>query len=189
MNVIHKITYYDEATFRYITEYRNNHGQLHREIGPAIEYSDGDYEWYMDGRLHNLNGYARCLKNAQTTYLEYYVYGKRYNSIEDYYNFVHKNNKIKVKQNIRKVKFKKILQLLTTLTITNIYNINSEDKSIIDNNKIEQITKKYNDYLEIWDITTEEYKSIQVVELSINNHYIHYNNNKYKILNMISHDE
>ena len=36
----------------------NEDGELHREDGPAIEYADGDKEWYINGKLHRENGPA-----------------------------------------------------------------------------------------------------------------------------------
>ena len=33
-------------------------GKLHREDGPAIEYSNGDKEWYLNGVLHQEDGPA-----------------------------------------------------------------------------------------------------------------------------------
>jgi hypothetical protein len=36
--------------------YRN--GKLHREDGPAIEYSNGDKEWYVMGKRHREDGPA-----------------------------------------------------------------------------------------------------------------------------------
>ena len=38
--------------------YYNSLGQLHREYGPAVEYSDGDREWWQNGQLHRLDGPA-----------------------------------------------------------------------------------------------------------------------------------
>ena len=35
--------------------YHNALGQLHREYGPAIEYSDGSEFWYQNGQLHRLD--------------------------------------------------------------------------------------------------------------------------------------
>ena len=29
--------------------YRNSHGQLHRQHGPAIEWADGTRRWYLNG--------------------------------------------------------------------------------------------------------------------------------------------
>jgi hypothetical protein len=31
---------------------------LHREDGPAVEYSNGERAWYVDGKLHRLDGPA-----------------------------------------------------------------------------------------------------------------------------------
>jgi len=33
-------------------------GKLHREDGPAMEYSNGDKSWYTNGKLHRLDGPA-----------------------------------------------------------------------------------------------------------------------------------
>jgi hypothetical protein len=35
-----------------------NSGVWHREDGPAVEYSYGDKEWYINGKLHRKNGPA-----------------------------------------------------------------------------------------------------------------------------------
>jgi hypothetical protein len=32
--------------------------ELHREDGPALEYSDGDKEWWINGNLHREDGPA-----------------------------------------------------------------------------------------------------------------------------------
>ena len=34
-------------------------GQLHREDGPAIEYTCGTKSWYLDGKLHREDGPAK----------------------------------------------------------------------------------------------------------------------------------
>ncbi len=31
-------------------EYRNANGQLHREDDPAIEFTNGNKEWYINGK-------------------------------------------------------------------------------------------------------------------------------------------
>jgi len=49
MNEIIKTKYSDRV------EYTLN-GKLHREDGPAIEYADGDKEWYLYGLLHREDG-------------------------------------------------------------------------------------------------------------------------------------
>lgn len=36
--------------------WRNEKGQLHREDGPAIEWSDGDWEWRLNGKRHRICG-------------------------------------------------------------------------------------------------------------------------------------
>ena len=33
-------------------------GKIHREDGPAFEWSDGDKEWYLNGKLHREDGPA-----------------------------------------------------------------------------------------------------------------------------------
>ena len=38
--------------------WRNKEGELHRIDGPAIEYGDGDKEWYKMGKLHRIDGHA-----------------------------------------------------------------------------------------------------------------------------------
>ena len=39
-------------------EYRNDKGLLHRSNGPAIEYSNGSKEWYINGKFHREDGPA-----------------------------------------------------------------------------------------------------------------------------------
>jgi hypothetical protein len=34
------------------TEYYNEKGQLHRIDGPAVEYVDGEKQWWVNGKLH-----------------------------------------------------------------------------------------------------------------------------------------
>ena len=38
--------------------YRNSHDQIHRRLGPAIEYPDGTRMWYLDGQRHRTTGPA-----------------------------------------------------------------------------------------------------------------------------------
>ena len=33
-----------------IKHWRNKKGQIHRENGPAVEYSDGHKEWWLNGK-------------------------------------------------------------------------------------------------------------------------------------------
>lgn len=39
-------------------------GKLHREDGPAVEFSNGTKEWYLKGKLHRENGPAIEYKNG-----------------------------------------------------------------------------------------------------------------------------
>ena len=39
-------------------EYRLPNGDLHREDGPAVEYSNGGKQWYINGKLHREDGPA-----------------------------------------------------------------------------------------------------------------------------------
>ena len=45
--------------------YYNSAGQLHRENGPAVEWTDGDKLWYQNGQLHRTDGPA--VENADGT--------------------------------------------------------------------------------------------------------------------------
>ena len=36
----------------------------HKEDGPAVEFSDGDKEWWLNGKLHRKNGPAVELNNG-----------------------------------------------------------------------------------------------------------------------------
>ena len=47
-----KIVKNDEGIFYY------KDGKLHRKDGPAIEYPNGDKEWYLNGELHREDGPA-----------------------------------------------------------------------------------------------------------------------------------
>lgn len=50
-------------------------GKLHREDGPAIEYSDGGKAWYMNGKLHRDNGPAVEYANGEKSW---YYRGQRF---------------------------------------------------------------------------------------------------------------
>ena len=39
--------------FKDSVRYSNENNQRHREDGPAIEYSNGDKEWYLNGKIKN----------------------------------------------------------------------------------------------------------------------------------------
>ena len=56
-----------------IKYWRNNSGDLHREDGPAIEYTDGSSSWYINGKLHRDDGPALDYSNG---YKGWYKNGK-----------------------------------------------------------------------------------------------------------------
>jgi hypothetical protein len=53
----------------------DENGLLHREDGPAVEYSNGSKVWYKNGRLHREDGPAIEWADGKK---EWWVYGKRY---------------------------------------------------------------------------------------------------------------
>ena len=56
-------------------------GKLHREDGPAVEYTNGDNYWYLNGKLHREDGPAVEYING---YKEWYLNGVKYS--EEEYN-------------------------------------------------------------------------------------------------------
>jgi hypothetical protein len=48
---------------------------IHREDGPAVEYPNGDKEWYEDGCLHRLDGPAVEFANGNG---EWWINGQWY---------------------------------------------------------------------------------------------------------------
>ena len=63
------------------TEWRNDEGRRHRLDGPAIEWTDGDKEWWLNGRLHRLKGPAIEYNDAikwTDGYREWWLNGKRH---------------------------------------------------------------------------------------------------------------
>jgi len=55
-------------------EYRLSNGKLHRDDGPAIEYSDGGKEYYYHGKHHREDGPAIEWNGDKS----YWVNGKRH---------------------------------------------------------------------------------------------------------------
>ena len=95
------------------TKFWYKEGKLHREDGPAIEYSGGSKAWYVEGEPHRedgpaieyINGYKAWLKkgkfhridgpailfiNDKKSYFEYYYLGKQIkcNSDEEYFKLL-----------------------------------------------------------------------------------------------------
>jgi hypothetical protein len=57
------------------------HGKRHREDGPAAEYANGDKHWYLHGQRHREDGPA--IEWADGT-KEWYLQGKEYSKKEYY---------------------------------------------------------------------------------------------------------
>ena len=58
----------------------NKDGRLHREDGPAIEYSNGLKYWVKNGKLHRVDGPA--IEYADD-YKEYWINGESYSALEE----------------------------------------------------------------------------------------------------------
>ena len=58
---------------RYKIKYLNKDGKRHREDGPAIIYSNGRKEWYINGKLHREDGPAIIYSNGRK---DWYINGK-----------------------------------------------------------------------------------------------------------------
>jgi hypothetical protein len=59
--------------------YRNELGQLHREDGPAIEWSNGRKYWCLNGKLHREDGPAIEYLNGDK---EWFINDKEYSKQE-----------------------------------------------------------------------------------------------------------
>ena len=57
-----------EGTIRY----KNNWGELHREDGPAVEYTNGFKEWWINGKYHREDGPA---VETKTGFKEWFING------------------------------------------------------------------------------------------------------------------
>lgn len=64
---------YDKGTIDERTVYYNEEGYHHREDGPAIEWKDGDKEWWFKGKRHREDGPAVERTNGQK---EWWIIGK-----------------------------------------------------------------------------------------------------------------
>jgi hypothetical protein len=76
----------EEESFPFVSvqgvrTWRNLIGKIHRIEGPAIEYNNGDTEWFLNGMRHRLDGPAIDYVNG---FMEWYLYGKRYNTKEEF---------------------------------------------------------------------------------------------------------
>ena len=65
---------YTVRVYKNSTEYLNSKCKLHREDGPAVEWSDGSKEWWFNGKLHREDGPAIEDNNGNKTwYLKYFI--------------------------------------------------------------------------------------------------------------------
>jgi hypothetical protein len=55
--------------------YYNENGELHREDGPAVEYSSGSKHWCLNGKIHNEDGPAIISFDGSK---EYWLNNKEY---------------------------------------------------------------------------------------------------------------
>jgi len=58
-----------------VLDYRDNNKILHREDGPAIEFTSGTKHWHINGKRHRLDGPARVWSIG---YTQYYINGRCY---------------------------------------------------------------------------------------------------------------
>ena len=63
-------------------------GNLHREDGPAIEWSDESKEWWFNGKRHRINGPAIENFNGSK---KWFINGKQYSEVEYYIAIGRKN--------------------------------------------------------------------------------------------------
>ena len=73
--VFDALKYHIEVDMRGTRWYRNSMGQLHRDYGPAVEYSNGDELWYHNDQLHRENGPAIVCTNGHK---EWWQNGQRH---------------------------------------------------------------------------------------------------------------
>ena len=59
--------------------YYNSKGQLHREDGPAVEFSNGNREWWQNGLRHRIDGSAVEWYDGHK---EWWLNGKKYTQQE-----------------------------------------------------------------------------------------------------------
>ena len=74
-----------------LKEYKNESGRYHKTDGPAIEYTNGGKEWYINGKYHREDGPAVEYNDGGKYW---YLNGKEYS--EDQYQ--HEIIKLKLKR-------------------------------------------------------------------------------------------
>ena len=76
----------DIKKFKTATAYYNDCGYLHRVDGPAVEYDDGSFDYYIDGFCHRDDGpayyRASMISGAIQDYTKFFLYGVEYQDID-----------------------------------------------------------------------------------------------------------
>ena len=67
--------FYDDNAQLICTKHYNKSHRLHCKYGPAIEHSNGDEEYWVNGKLHRLRGPAI---DSIDGYQEWWIEGKRH---------------------------------------------------------------------------------------------------------------
>ena len=88
---------YPNSTHYYIKGSANKsawyqHGILHREDGPAIEYTDGKKSWWQYGKLHREDGPAVEWGDGK---IEWYLNNASYNTKEEWFEALSEDQKMK----------------------------------------------------------------------------------------------
>jgi len=68
------------------------HGILHREDGPAIEYTDGKKSWWINGKLHREDGPAVEWGDGK---IEWLLNGTSFKTKEEWFEALSENQKMK----------------------------------------------------------------------------------------------
>jgi hypothetical protein len=65
----------------FYTECKNEQGQLHCVNGPALEYKDGSYKCYINGKLQSMNKPSVKIIHEKHIWTEWWI--------NDYYLFIY----------------------------------------------------------------------------------------------------
>ena len=74
VNDTYEVRVYDNGDIKWYLD-----GKLHRVDGPAIIRANGDQEWYLDGKRHRVDGPAITYANGDK---EWYLNGKKLTEAE-----------------------------------------------------------------------------------------------------------
>ena len=66
-NLYSALKYRVEVDHHGTRRYYNAAGRLHRVDGPAVEWHDGDLEWWLNGKSYTERGYCTRLKTLKQT--------------------------------------------------------------------------------------------------------------------------